>query len=609
MEVAMNRIDSLEWNDDVRDLPERLQRQADKLAAEKIADAWRKDLERRGMPRRTQVRWVRAPGGRHGTKGELLVVDGLPQCDGLMVVVRGRPQDRIGKDGTLRRVYPTYQRRTLKDGTPLHTLEAAWRAYDELRAEVEALEDTNAAVAGHSAPTLAEHSLKIVPTFSMATGASLNMTMQTRGGAALAGLPMRHFSDAEKTFGAVLARMETNPLRKTRRYQIHNNRLLAQRVLQAETRLDLITSEGMERIYEEIGGLHKLIRRKGQGWVETDELIGSSHHNLLWRSFMALRDYAEREGWLPKIRVSVDLVPTVNRSEVRILSSAETLRLERVVLTLAEIGKRDAITEVLPAMTPIRGRIPFSKRWAHVRRDFAAPDGGDGTIDVRMARVAHIPIVHLNGGVCYFATGLAAYVMTATALAPRGGELGALCWNSIDFEKGTIAWERRVLSPDHQRPGSEPVRIGDGTKNTRGDKVVRRTVYMTARVRDALEHWRAERAQLWLAMGWQVPMAAFGGLVFPSVTGRVLPPDSSVKLWQAAERTAGVSVTRQHAVRHAVTTRNAAANINPATTSAMIGNSVATLIKKYLIVTPEMRQEFADFENDWRERMERQRGA
>ena len=606
----MNGHEELGWDDDIRALPRRLQAQAGSVPAERIASAWERELRRLRIPKHTQVRWEREPSGKHGVKGALRIEGGLPLCAGFTVVVRGRPHYRSRADGTLGRRYPTYQRRALKDGTALHTIAAAWAARAELEAEVEELERTAAMLGGGRRRTEtgagSERESGMTPSAGLR---QVQASLRTRGGAALAGVPARHYTAEERTLGAVIARMESTPLATTKHTHLQDNKLIAERVLEPGTRLDLVTAAGMQYIYDELGSLHKLHIEgsRREEWTEEEQLISSGRRNNLWKSFKVLLDYAQREGWLEEVAGEVKREASVNRDEVKMLSRAETLRLEHYAVTLANVAREAARNGMLPVAKPTKGRIWERRSWTRLQCELTDPNGEPGEIDVRAILVGGIPVVHLGRQSTYFATGLAAYVLLATTLAPRPGELSALCWHSVDLERGVITWERRLVSPQYQAPGSVRRYIAEGTKNSRGDRIVRRRVHMTERIQAALRDWRAERAELRLAMGWQIPEADAGGLVFPSMTGRVLINSSARHLWKTTQRAAGVTVTRPHAVRHAVATQHTLAKVNPCVTSAVLGNSVAVLMKNYVQPLEEMPAEYVAIEEEWRTRLQQGR--
>jgi hypothetical protein len=603
----MERGDVLGWNDDVRQLPERLRKQAGKVGAERIAAAWERELRRRNIPERTQVRWRRERGVKHGVKGALCLEGGLPQCEGLRVVVLGPPQWRHGGGSEPKRNYPKGQRHALNDGTLITTIELAWTAYAELQVDMEAHQQS-AVDAAAKCQDMAGRDRLVLITNTETRQKSTEIVLRTRGGAALTGKPTRHFSDSERTLGAVIARMEAKPGRKTTRIQIMCNRLLAERVLSPDTRLDLITADGMQYIYDEIGGLHKLrmVGKNRTDWLETDRLIGSGHRNNLWQRFKALLVYARREGWLQNVADEVIIEPSVKQKEVEMLSREETLHLERYVMEVALLANEALAGGALPVLTPRKGRVWKHSGWSALHGEFGGVGTLRGVVDADIACVGHVPIVRLPGGVRYFSTGLAAYILIATGLAPRPGELNTLCWNSVDLEAGTITWERRLLTREQQQPGASRVQIALGTKNTKGERIVRRTVRVTAWIKAALVAWRAERAELRLAMGWQIPEAEAGGLVFPSTTGKVFTLPWSHRLWTGVERAAGVSVTRPHAVRHAVSTWNALDGVNPVLTSMVLGHSVQVEMEEYVKKLLVMADRFAALEEGWREEMRRQ---
>ena len=120
---------------------------------------------------------------------------------------------------------------------------------------------------------------------------------------------------------------------------------------------------------------------------------------------------------------------------------------------------------------------------------------------------------------------------------------------------------------------------------------------------------QAVQAELRLAMGWQIPEADAGGVVFPATGGGVMDHSSSREIWAAAEGAAGVPVTRQDTVRHAISTNNALAKVNPHVTAAVLGHSAKIEMDVYVKLGMEVADEFTALESSWREQLKSSSGG
>jgi integrase len=596
----MERKGVLRWDDDIRQLPEQLGATKGETATEAFATKWEKRVLAAAPPG-TLVRWKRGRSGKKGVKGSLVLVDSRPQCEGFTVKVRGAPRAHETAGRRRARDYPGYQRRALEDGTAITTVRLAWDAYAELQADVAALERVaenltaqpqqlggteggDATVSGGKRPT----------------GQQAQAGMRTRGGASLGGVPVREFSAAERTLGAVIARMEATPGAKTTRGVIRDNRHIAARVLTDDTRLDVLTRDDYQVVYDELAGLRNMTQQRRRG--HRDQVISAGRRKSLWYAFLMLLDYARREGWMQHEARDIDKGPRVKGRDVAALSHVETLQFERFVTGVAASAKEAVRAGTLTQVTPRRGRVwSMARHWSRLRLD-AMTGASDGAVrEMPAAQVGGVALVGVQTGVRYFASALAAYVLLATGVGPRPGELDALCWNSVDLEAGTITWERRLTETRQALPGQTLERTTPGCKGTHGVDLVSRKVLLSAEMCAALRQWRVEWAALVLAMGWQVPLAKAGGVVFPSASGGIMDQTFSNKLWKGAERAAGITVTRPHGVRHTISTENAYAHVPAVVTAACLGHSVQVELQYYMVPGADRAAEaFAKTQAAWR---------
>lgn len=577
--------------------------------AQEVVTRWEKKVLPSAPPG-AMLRWKRGPSGKHGSKGALILAQGRPQCEGFIVVVRGAPHFQWKADGTKGRTYPAHQRRATSDGAPITTVRMAWDAFIELKQEVVQLEEAAALLAGRSSGAASAPSSVASTTTPSALLTTQLAGLRTRAGVSLGGTTTRHFSPEEKTYGAVIARMESFPLGNTTVAMIANNRQIALRVLADGTRLDLLQPNDYQIIYDELGELANVrfpTKQNDAGLVEKRRICDGTRANL-WKAFLNVLDYARREGWLTHEARTIAHEPLAGPQDVVRLSRAETLRLEDFVEEMSRRAQSAIQAGTLPELVADNGRLlTRAYHWPRLMESCGSSDDMIARSDVRVASVGGVPILQIEERVRYYATGLAAYVLLATGLGPRPGELNALCWNSVDLGAGTITWERRTIGRNHEQPGAQRRRTAAGCKGSRGSYVRRRTVRMTDQMCLALRAWRRERAALLLAMGWQIPMAEAGGLVFMSTFGNVMELSRSGRIWHAVERAAGVPITRQHAVRHAIATERSLAEKALIETCRVLGNSPRVLEQCYIDKKdPRPAAEFAEYEEQWRE--ERQHG-
>jgi integrase len=595
----MEQNGGLRWDDDVRQIGRTILGAGN---AEGVVTRWEKKVLAASPPG-TLLRWMRQVSGKHGIKGELILEQGRPQCEGLTVVVSGSPHFQRKADGSKRRVYPRYQRRALNDGTQITTIGMAWTAFAELKAQTAALQATAIRLVGKP-PAGASGLANSVPT-NVSSGllTAQQAALRTRGGASLGGVATRHFSAEEKTYGALIARMVAKP-GKTTVGTIENNRHIARRVLANGTRLDLLQREDYQTIYDEIGSLANLHRptRINEAGIPEARLIGNGTRANMWTAFLRALDYARREGWLKHEARDIDLERAGQSKDVVKLSRRETRQLELFALGLSRRAHLAVESGAVAHVTARAGRIyTHSAHWPRIMNTAMASDDLVAMTDLRVASVGSIPIIQLAVNVRYFATGIAAYVLIASGLGPRPGELDALCWDSVDLEAGTIVWERRILNRLQQTPGEPRRWTALGCKGTRGDEIVRRTVHMTEEVCLALRAWRRERPAVMLAMGWQPQLQKAGGLVFPSIGGSFMDQSRSRLIWQAIEQAAGVPTTRPHSVRHTIATEGALTGVPSIVRSGVLGHGVRMDDDIYARIEAERgAAEFTSGEERWR---------
>jgi integrase len=174
----------------------------------------------------------------------------------------------------------------------------------------------------------------------------------------------------------------------------------------------------------------------------------------------------------------------------------------------------------------------------------------------------------------------ALYVLALTT-GMRQGELLALTWDDVDFERGVLR-VRRTLT----RSGKALVPGEPKTKNSR------RTIRLTA---GAL---RVLRDHLSRQLGEMEHMGSLyqpGGLVFATERGTIINPSNlRNRSFKPLLRRAGVPPIRFHDLRHTCATLLLSKDVNPKIVSEMLGHaSVSITLDIYSHLLPDMQEKAA----------------
>jgi integrase len=160
----------------------------------------------------------------------------------------------------------------------------------------------------------------------------------------------------------------------------------------------------------------------------------------------------------------------------------------------------------------------------------------------------------------YWFIGLEPFLSLAFSLGARRGELLALRWSAVDFDRRVVAVEASVS----QTKGRVEV------KTTKTDRV--RTVPLSAFALDALRRQRAAQAQDKLAAG---PAYQDAGFVFADALGAMLSPWAATRSFARIALSAGASTTRLHDARHTAATTMLVSGTDARTVAGILGHSSA----------------------------------
>lgn len=170
---------------------------------------------------------------------------------------------------------------------------------------------------------------------------------------------------------------------------------------------------------------------------------------------------------------------------------------------------------------------------------------------------------------------LCALYLLAVATGMRRGELLALSWEDVDFDRATLRIRQTAGVVRRQLVLSEP-------KTAKGRRAIA--------VPEVAIHALSEHRQRMAAEGW--PTAS--GWVFVSVSGTVIWPTHLVRQFHTLSKEAGLPRIRFHALRHTAATLMLSRGVHPKVVQEMLGHSAVTMtLDTYSHVLPTMQQQAA----------------
>jgi integrase len=151
----------------------------------------------------------------------------------------------------------------------------------------------------------------------------------------------------------------------------------------------------------------------------------------------------------------------------------------------------------------------------------------------------------------------------------RRGELLALTWGTIDFDRGVLRVERSL----------EQTRAGLRFKAPK-TRQSRRNVSLPASTIDALKAHRAAQLALRLQLG--MGRLEADDLVFSTIDGSPIPPNNLSRDWARISRSRKLPKVMLHALRHSHVSALISAGLDVLTVSQRIGHAnAATTLKVY----------------------------
>jgi integrase len=157
----------------------------------------------------------------------------------------------------------------------------------------------------------------------------------------------------------------------------------------------------------------------------------------------------------------------------------------------------------------------------------------------------------------------------ALATGMRRGELLALCWGAVDFDKTTLRIERSL----EQTKGGLKFKLPK-------TKTSKRTISLPPTAVEGLRAHRRQQLGTRLALGQGKPTA--DTLVFGTVEGEPIAPDTFSRNWHRFVRARNLPTVSFHALRHTHVSALIASGVDVLTISRRIGHAnAATTLRVY----------------------------
>lgn len=177
---------------------------------------------------------------------------------------------------------------------------------------------------------------------------------------------------------------------------------------------------------------------------------------------------------------------------------------------------------------------------------------------------------------------LEALFMLALTTGLRRGEILALKWLDIDFEKRTVQ-VKRIFT---RAPGNRYIEAEPKTKKSR------RAVRLTTKVADLLKQHRKRQLEAKLQAGSQW---VENNLVFSTSLGTPFNPSKLLERFNTLLKKAGLPHMRFHDLRHSAATILLAMNVHPKIVQELLGhNQISMTMDLYSHVLPGMQEDVID---------------
>jgi integrase len=170
-------------------------------------------------------------------------------------------------------------------------------------------------------------------------------------------------------------------------------------------------------------------------------------------------------------------------------------------------------------------------------------------------------------------------LLVALTTGMRRGELVALHWSDLDYEKGVLQVRRNVS----RMPGVGLVEREPKTKAGRRKIVLSDVVLAVLKEHEVIQQELRKKA----GGEWEEH-----GLIFSNIYGRLFNPNHVWYLFKKLLKKAGLPNVRFHDLRHSVATILLVAKIDLKVVSELLGHSsIAVTADIYAHVLPEMQRE------------------
>ena len=273
------------------------------------------------------------------------------------------------------------------------------------------------------------------------------------------------------------------------------------------------------------------------------------------------------------------ILPTLGRVPIRRLRPAELEALYQSLLHGGDGRRALAPKSVLDVHLIIRGALADAVRQGLVTRNVA--------LVAHAPRLRSIPKVEAQtwtaeqlqaflraaAGHRYFP---AFWLLAATGM--RRNELLGLRWEDVDFDRGTIALNRGIVT------------VGYELHETRGKtRNARRPIQLDATTIGLLRAWRS-----WQQAEQHAINLDSDGWAFAEPTGKPIHPHAISQAFERIARNAGVPLIRMHDVRHTHASLLIKSGVPAKVVSERLGHATATFtIETYQHVMPGMQADAA----------------
>jgi integrase len=282
---------------------------------------------------------------------------------------------------------------------------------------------------------------------------------------------------------------------------------------------------------------------------------------------------------MKKYRQVAEAVVRPNLGKIK-LSKLTARDLDRLYATLTAKGNKPATVRRVHAL--IGAALHQAERWGYIERNVARlaspPPVHAAQVQAPTPEEVQAIIVEAEK----VEPGLAVFLFMAAITGARRGELCAVRWSDVDFEKRTITFARSVYETEAPNGWAE--------KSTKTHQV--RTIGLDPIGLEALRRHRKAVDKLAAKLRLDVRRDGFVFSRSP-VGAEPIRPDVVTKFTTRVAKTAGVE-THLHALRHFSATQGIAAGFDPVTVGARLGHADPSItLRVYSHVLEQRDRELA----------------